>query len=113
LNISPLHAFILTYVVEALPTEWCKILKTCNLYVIETFNLQNQVQLHLNGQNVLLGKAVSKIIYKEIRNSSITPLTAQLKHNAQFASDELDSFGKNIQLTALCWLGHKITQISI
>ena len=54
------------------------------------FNLQNQVQLHLNVPNVLLGKAESKLIYKEIRNRSITPPTAQLKYNAQFASDELD-----------------------
>ena len=67
-------------------------LKTCNHSVIEPFNLQNQVQLHLNGQNVLLGKADWKLIYKEIRNTSrsITPPTAQLKYNAQCASDELD-----------------------
>ena len=35
-------------------------------------------------------KAVSKTIYKEIRDRNITPPTAQLKYNAQFASDELD-----------------------
>ena len=46
--------------------------------------------LLLNGQNVLLSKVVSKIIYKEIRNRNITPPTAQLKYNAQFVSDELD-----------------------
>ena len=67
-----------------------RILKTCNHSVIEPFNLQNQVQLHLNGQNVLLGKAESKLIYKEIRNRNSTLPTAQLKYNAQFASDELD-----------------------
>ena len=66
------------------------ILKTCNYSVSEPFSLQNPVQLNLNGQNVLLSKAVSKIIYKEIRNRNITPPTAQLKYNAQFASDELD-----------------------
>jgi len=88
LNISPLDAFRLTCVIEALPTEWRTISKTCYHSVIEPFNLQNQVQLHLNGQNVLLSKAVSKIIYKEIRDRNITPLTAQLKYNAQFASDE-------------------------
>ena len=90
LNISPLDAFRLTCVIEALPTEWRKFLKTCNHSVIEPFNLQNQVQLYLNGQNVLLSKAVSKIIYKEIRHRNITPPTAQLKYNAQFVSDELD-----------------------
>ena len=90
LNISPLDAFRLACVIDALPTEWRAFLKTCNHSVIEPFNLQNQVQLHLNGKNVLLGKAESKLIYKEIRNRSITPPTAQLKYNAQFASDELD-----------------------
>ena len=38
----------------------------------------------------ILSKAVSKIIYKEFRNRNITPPTAHLKYNAQFASDELD-----------------------
>ena len=90
LNISPLYAFRLTCVIEALPTEWRTILKRCNYSVIEPFNLQSQVQLHLNGQDVLLSKAVSKFIYKEIRNRHITPLTAQLKYDAQFVSDELD-----------------------
>ena len=90
LNVSPLDAFRLTCVIEALPIEWRIFLKTCNYSVSEPFNLQNQVQLNLNGQNVLLSKAVSKIIYKEIRNRNITPPTAQLKYNAQFASDKLD-----------------------
>ena len=88
LNISPLDAFRLTCVIEALPIEWRKFLKTCNHSVIEPFNLQ--VQLYLNGQNVLLSKAVSNIIYKAIRNRNITPSTAQRKYNAQFVSDELD-----------------------
>ena len=76
LNVSPLDAFRLTCVIEALPTEWRIFLKACNYSVIEPFNLQNQVQLNLNGQNVLLSKAVSKIIYKEIRNRNISPPTA-------------------------------------
>ena len=90
LNISPLDAFLLICVIEALPTEWRTLLKTGNHFVIEPFNLQNQAQLFLNGQNVLLSKVVSKIIYKEIRNRNITPPTVQLKYNAQFVSDELD-----------------------
>ena len=47
LNISPLDAFRLACVIDALPTEWRAFLKTCNHSVIEPFNLQNQVQLHL------------------------------------------------------------------
>jgi len=80
LNISPLDAFRLTCVIEALPTEWRTILIPCNQSVIELFNLQNYVQLHLHGQNVLLIKAVSKIIYKEFRDRSITPTTLSLGH---------------------------------
>ena len=90
MNISPLDAFRLTCVIEALPTEWRTILKTCNHSVIEPFNLQNQVQLHLNCQNFLHSKAVSKIIYNEICDRNITLPTAQLKYSAQFVSDELD-----------------------
>ena len=62
----------------------------CNFSVIEPFNFRNQAQLHLNGENVLLSEAVSKIIYKEIRNRNITPPTAQFKYSAQCVSDELD-----------------------
>ena len=62
LNVSPLDAFRLTCVIEALPIEWRIFLKTYNYSVIEPFNLQNRVQLNLNGQNVLLSLAVSKII---------------------------------------------------
>ena len=112
LNVSPLDAFRLTCVIEGLPIEWRIFLKTCNHSVIELFNLQNQFQLNLNGPNVLHSKAVSKIIYNEIRNRNITPPTAQLKYNAQFASYELD-WKKNIQPTTLCCLGYKIARISI
>ena len=43
LNVSPLDAFRLTCVIEALPIEWRIFLKTCNYSVIERFNLQNQM----------------------------------------------------------------------
>ena len=84
LNISPLDAFRLTCVIEALPTEWRTILKRCNYSVIEPFNLQSQVQLHLNGQDVLLSKAVSKIIYKEILIETL--LHPQLNSNIMLNS---------------------------
>ena len=53
LNISPLDAFFLICVIEALPTEWRTLLKMHNHFVIEPFNLQNHVQLYLNGQDHL------------------------------------------------------------
>ena len=91
LDISPLDAFKLFCVIDALPTEYRRFLKTYNYTGTEPFNLQNQVQLQLNGQNVLISKAVSKTIYKELRNRIITPPTAQLKYNVLFENDcELD-----------------------
>ena len=90
LNISPLDAFRLTCVIEAIPTEWGKGLKTCQYITAEPFNLQEQIQLHLNGQNVPISKAVSKIIYKELRDRIITPPTAQFKYNDLFEADVLD-----------------------
>ena len=90
LNISPLDAFRLTCVIEANPTEWQKGLKTCQYITAEPFNLQDQIQLHLNGQNVRISKAVSTIIYKELRDRIITPPTVQFKYNDLFENDVLD-----------------------
>ena len=91
LDISPLDAFKLFCVIDALPTEYRRFLKTYNYTGTEPYNLQNQVQLQLNRQNVLISKAVSKTIYKELRNRIITPPTAQLKYNVLFENDgELD-----------------------
>ncbi|KAL9967827.1 hypothetical protein ACROYT_G026124 [Oculina patagonica] len=90
LNISPLDAFRLTCVIEAIPTEWRRCLKTCQYITAKPFNLQDQIQLHLNGQNVQISKAVSKIIYKELRDRIITPPTAQFKYNDLFENDVLD-----------------------
>ena len=75
---------------EAIPSEWRKCLKTCQYITAEPFNLQDQIQLHLNGQNVPFSKAVSKIIYKELRDRIITPPTAQFKYNDLFENDVLD-----------------------
>ena len=61
------------------------IKKTCNHPVTELLNLQNQVQLCLNGQNALL-----KFVTPYRRSfTTFTPPIAQLKYNAQFVSDEL------------------------
>ena len=90
LNISPLDAFNLIGLIEALPDDWRKLLSTRNVSAMEPFNLQNEVQLNLNGQNIPIGKAVSKTVYKEIRNRIIAPPTAQLKYNCLFENDDLD-----------------------
>ena len=77
-------------------------LKPSNYSVSEPFNLQNQVQLDLNGQNVLLSKAVSKIIIRKFEIETL--LHPQLNSSR---------FEKNIQPTTSCCLGYKITRISI
>ena len=41
------------------------MLKRCNYTVIEPFNLQSQAQLHLNSQDMLVSKAVSKIFKRK------------------------------------------------
>ena len=44
-----------------------------SLYSVKkAFNLQEQIVLRLNGQNTSINKAVSKTIYKELRNRVIT-----------------------------------------
>jgi len=47
--------------INALQTKTTKIkeaLKACEYITAEPFNLQDQIQLHLNGQNVHISKAV-------------------------------------------------------
>lgn len=89
-NISLLDVFRLTCVIEAIPTEWRKRLKTCQHITAEPFNLQDQIQLHLNRQNVHISKALSKIIYNELHDRIIAPPTAQFKYNDLFENDVLD-----------------------
>ena len=90
LNMSPLDAFNIASLIDALPVQWRQSLRTCMSTINEPFILENYILLSLNGQNVSISKAVSKIIYKELRDRIITPPTAQFKYNAQLADDELD-----------------------
>ena len=90
LNVSPLDAFQLASVMDALPAAWRQSLKTCECTGTVPFNLHDQTQLFLNGKKVLLSKAESKIIYKELRNRVIIQPTAQRKYIAQFENDNLN-----------------------
>ena len=87
-NISPLDVFKLCCIIDALPAEWRRFLRTYNYSDIEPFNLQNQT--HAVTVKRAISKAVSKTIYKELRNRIITPPTAQLKYNALLKNDELN-----------------------
>ena len=91
LNISPLEAFRLMSVIDAIPLEWREKLKTsacgiCN----EPFVIQDQCKLILNSKIVQIKSVVSKTFNKELRSRVITPPTAQLRFNHQFPGDILD-----------------------
>ena len=79
LNISPLDAFRLLALIDALPLEWREELKTISYIEDENFNIHDEIKLNLNEQTILIKAAASKIVYKELRNRIITPPTAQLK----------------------------------
>ena len=90
MNLSPMGAFRLVSLIDALPTQWRESLKTCISTGDTTFNLRDEIKLRLSGQIVLLEKTYSKIVYKELRNRIITPPTAKLKFDALFVNDTLN-----------------------
>ena len=91
LNISPLDAFRLA-LADALPLKWREGLKTISYIAIEDepFVIYDEIKLNLNEQTILIKTAASKIVYKELRNRTITPPTAQRKFNAKFVGDVLE-----------------------
>ena len=90
LNISPLGIFRLISVIDALPVEWRESLNTFASKADEPFNLHNEIKLSFNGKSDLIETVVSKTVYKELRNRVITPPTAQLNFNTDFANDVLE-----------------------
>ena len=87
LNVSPLDIVRLISVIDALPVEWRESLNTFASKADEPFNLHNEINLSFNGKSVLIKTVVSKTVYKELRNRVITPPTAQLNFNTDFAND--------------------------
>ena len=75
---------------DALPVAWRQSLKTCECTGTVPFNLHDQTQLFLNGKKVLLSKAESKIICKELRNRVTIQPSAQRKYIAQFENHNLN-----------------------
>ena len=63
-SFTPKEKFQLMAIIDAIPTQWRHHLKTCNNYEINS-SVPNSAQLHLNGHNIRLDKAISKNIYKE------------------------------------------------
>ena len=77
----------LVSLIDALPTQWRESLKTYISTGDTPFKLRDEIKLRLSGEIVLLEKAYSKIVYKELRNRIVTPPTAKLKFNAHFVND--------------------------
>ena len=50
------------------------------------FVLQDQIKLVISNQDVLIDKALSKSIYRELISGLVTPPTAQLRYNESFAN---------------------------
>ena len=80
LNLSPLDAFQLFSVIDALPKDWRHVLKCYGYDHLVSFDLHEQTQLFLSGKEVLFSNADSKGIYKEIRDGEIVQPTAQKKY---------------------------------
>ena len=102
LNLTPLDLFKLISVVNAMPSQWRDLLKRSSHSNKRTFNLQDQIVLSLNGQKTPINKAVSKTIYKELRNRVISTPSAQKKYNSYFVNDILD-------WSAIYSLPHRVT----
>ena len=76
--------------IDALPTQWRESLKSCISTGDTPFNWRDEIKVRLSGQIVLLEKAHSKIVYKELRNRIVTPPTTKLKFDAIFVNDTLN-----------------------
>ena len=70
--------------------EWREGLKTISYIENEPFNIHDGIKRNLNEQTILIKAAASKIVYKELRNRTITPPAAQLKFNTKFVDDVLE-----------------------
>ena len=90
LDFTPLDQFRLISLLNAVPNQWRYLLNRPLHPVEKAFNLQDQIVLHLNGQNTLINKAVSKTIYKELRNRVTNIPSAQKNYRSCFIDDTLD-----------------------
>ena len=67
----------------AIPMRWRHHLKMCNNYQNNS-SISDSAQLHLNGHNIRLDKAISKNIYKEVRSKVEIIPTTQLKYSERY-----------------------------
>ena len=82
-SFTPKEKFQPMTIIDAIPTQWRHHLKTCNNHENNSL-VSNSAQLHLNGHNMRLDKAISKNIYKEVRSKVEIIPTAQLKYSEKY-----------------------------
>ena len=85
-SLTPKEKFQLMMIIDSIPTQWRHHLKTCNNYQNNS-TCSKSAQLHLNGHNICLDKAISKNIYKEVRSKAEIIPTAQLKYSEKYNYD--------------------------
>ena len=83
-SFTPKEKFQLMAIIDTIPTQWRHHLKICNNYQLNNSSVSSSAQLHLNGHNICLDKAISKNIYKEVRSKVEIIPTAQLKYSEKY-----------------------------
>ena len=82
-SFTPKEKFQLMAIIDAIPTQWRHHLKICNNYESNS-SVPKIAQLHLNGHNIRLDKAISKNINKEARSKVEIIPTAQSKYSEKY-----------------------------
>ena len=82
-SFTPKEKFQLMAIIDAIPTQWRHHLKICNNYESNS-SVPNIAQLHLNGHNIRLDKAISKNINKDARSKVEIIPTAQSKYSEKY-----------------------------
>ena len=70
-------------VTDAIPAHWRHHLKMCSNFQKNSV-YSGGAQLHLNGHNISLVKAILRNIYKEVRSKVEIIPTAQLKYSEKY-----------------------------
>ena len=83
-SFTPKEKFQLMAIIDAIPTQWRHHLKICNNYQLNNSSVSSSAQLHLNGHNTRLDKALLKDIFKKVRSKVEIIPTAQLKYSEKY-----------------------------
>ena len=84
LHLSPLDAFMLVFLIDALPTQWRESLKTCISTGDTPFNLRDEIKLRLWSN--CFTKRIRKFVTKNFETES--SLHQQLNFEQQLTSEK-------------------------